>query len=503
MPSNGKAKTSGHATANAVKPQDEEAHGYEFLGPPGAFIISFGLPVLVYVLTFFCNDISGCPAPSLLHPSSLTLAQLKAEVGWTGFASLLNWQAFVGTLGYFLLSLTLYTVLPSEEVKGVPLQSGQRLKYRFNAWSSALFILSLLAAGTITHGADWIVWTFITDNFVGIMTTSILISYFLATFSYVRSFSVKHPNDPDGRELAAGGRTGNLLYDWFIGRELNPRVTLPIFGEVDIKAWCELRPGMLGWVIMDLAFIMKQYRNFGRVTDSIILVTIAQSVYTLDSLFMEPAILTTMDIIQDGFGMMLSFGDIVWVPFTYSIQTRYLSVYPVDLGVQGVLAVLAVQGFGYYIFRSVNNEKNRFRTDPEDPRVSHLKYIETEAGSRLLISGWWGMARHINYLGDWFMSWSYVLPTALSGYVIRNAAKHPVTAAQADVHFLKQSYGNYVVPGEAKGWGMIFTYFFMVYFAVLLLHRERRDEEKCRRKYGKDWDRYVEHVPYRIIPYIY
>jgi delta14-sterol reductase len=60
-----------------------------------------------------------------------------------------------------------------------------------------------------------------------------------------------------------------------------------------------------------------------------------------------------------------------------------------------------------------------------------------------------------------------------------------------------------VVPGEAKGWGMIFTYFFMVYFAVLLLHRERRDEEKCRRKYGKDWDRYVQAVPYRIIPYVY
>jgi Delta14-sterol reductase len=335
------------------------------------------------------------------------------------------------------------------------------------------------------------------------VTTNILISYFLATFCYVRSFSVKYPKDPNQRELAAGGRTGNMLYDWFIGRELNPRITLPIFGEVDIKAWCELRPGMLGWVIMDLAFIAKQYRNYGRVTDSIILITVAQSVYTLDSLFMEPAILTTMDIIQDGFGMMLSFGDLVWVPFTYSIQTRYLSVYPVELGITGIIGVLAVQGFGYYIFRAVNNEKNRFRTNPQDPRVSHLKYIETASGSRLLVSGWWGVARHINYLGDWFMSWSYVLPTAMSGYVIKNAAKNPITATQGDAYFMKNSYGTYVVPGEAKGWGMIFTYFFMVYFAILLLHRERRDEEKCKKKYGKDWDRYVELVPWRIIPYVY
>lgn len=361
----------------------------------------------------------------------------------------------------------------------------------------------ILAAGTLAQGAEWSVWTFITDNYIGILTTNILISYILASYVYLRSFSVEHPKDPNARELAAGGHTGNILYDWFIGRELNPRVTLPIFGEVDIKAWCELRPGMLGWIILDLAFIMKQYRNFGRVTDSILLITAAQAIYTFDALYMERAILTTIDIIADGFGMMLSFGDLVWVPFTYSIQTRYLSVYPVDLGVLGILAVLAVQGTGYYIFRSVNNEKNRFRTDPTDPRVSHLKYIETAAGSKLLISGWWGCARHINYLGDWFMSWSYVLPTAISGYVIRNAARHPITAAQSDAIFFRNSYGTYVVPGEAKGWGMIFTYFFMVYFAILLIHRERRDEEKCRRKYGKDWDRYCELVPWRIIPYIY
>jgi len=492
------------ATADkGTKKLAEEPHGYEFLGPPGAFLISFGLPLLVYVFTFVCNDISGCPAPVLLHPESFSLEQLKKEVGWTGFSGLLNTQALLGTLGYYFLSLVLYRFLPGEECEGTELRSGGRLKYRFNSFYSALFIISVLAAGTIAQGVDFPVWTFIHDNYIGIVTSNILISYFLAIYVYVASFSVKHPKDPSMRELAAGGHTGNMLYDWFIGRELNPRINLPIFGEVDIKAWCELRPGMLGWVIMDFAFMVQQYRNFGRVTDSIILVTVAQTVYTFDALYMEPAILTTIDLIADGFGMMLSFGDLVWVPFTYSLQTRYLSVYPVELGLTGVAGVLAVQGIGYYIFRAVNNEKNRFRTNPEDPRVKHLKYIETAAGSKLLVSGWWGMARHINYLGDWFMSWSYVLPTAVSGYVIKNAAQDPVTAAQTDAHFFKNSYGKYVVPGEAKGWGMIFTYFFIVYFAILLIHRERRDEEKCKKKYGKDWDRYVELVPWRIIPGIY
>lgn len=361
----------------------------------------------------------------------------------------------------------------------------------------------ILAAGTIVEGANFRVWTFISENYVGLLTTNIIISYALATYVYIASFSVKHPEDPSKRELAPGGHTGNMLYDWFIGRELNPRVTFPVFGTVDIKAWMELRPGMLAWVILDLSFIMQQYRNFGKVTDSILLITVAQSVYIFDALYMEPAILTTIDLIADGFGMMLAFGDLVWVPFTYSLQARYLATYPVDLDTIGLVSIFAIQGIGYYIFRAVNNEKNRFRTDPKDPRVAHLKYIETAAGSRLLISGWWGTARHINYLGDWFMSWSYVLPTALSGYVIRNAGTHPVDASTTDAVFFQNSYQKYVIPGEAKGWGMIFTYFFIVYFAILLIHRERRDEDKCRRKYGKDWDRYCELVPWRIVPYVY
>lgn len=349
--------------------------------------------------------------------------------------------------------------------------------------------MSLLGAGTLAQGADFVVWTYIWDNFIPIMTANMIISYSLATFVYVRSFSVKSGNT-ELRELANGGQSGNLLYDWFIGRELNPRIAIPLIGEIDIKSWCELRPGMLGWIILDLAAVAKQYRNYGYVTDSILFVTFSQAVYTFDALYMEPAILTTIDIISDGFGFMLSFGDLVWLPFTYSIQTRYLATDPVRLGLTGLAGVLGVQAAGYYIFRATNNEKNRFRNNPNDPRVAHLEYIKTSTGSKLLVTGWWGRARHINYLGDWLMSWSFCLPTGVAGYVLQR--DYTSVGKNADV-----------MGGEARGWGMIFTYFYMLYFAVLLIHRERRDEEKCKRKYGKDWEAYCKRVPYRIVPGVY
>ena len=46
------------------------------------------------------------------------------------------------------------------------------------------------------------------------------------------------------------------------------------------------------------------------------------------SLPSQEAVLTTMDITHDGFGFMLAFGDLVWVPFIYSFQAFYLVRHP-------------------------------------------------------------------------------------------------------------------------------------------------------------------------------
>ncbi|OAL35693.1 hypothetical protein AYO20_05074 [Fonsecaea nubica] len=489
-----------------VKPRTEKAseekHGYEFGGPLGAAGIVFGLPILVYTTIFLCNDVSGCPAPALLDPRTLTLEKLKKQTPWPedGLLGLFDLNVILWVLAYYALSLALQLFLPGQEVDGTTLGTGGRHHYKFNSFNSAVLTLAGLAVGTALQGTDFAVWNFIWDNLPQVVTANLLISYAQAIYVYLASFSIPHPGkpNPENRELAKGGHTGNMLYDFFIGRELNPRVAVPRWipiagGQViDIKVFNELRPGLLGWIILDLAFIVHQYKVHGFVSDSIILVTLFQSLYVLDSLYMESAILTTMDVTTDGFGFMLAFGDLAWVPFIYSLQARYLAVYPLTLGISGIAGVLGVQGLGYYIFRGANNEKNRFRTNPNDPRVSHLETITTESGSKLLVSGWWGYARHINYLGDWTMSWSYSLPTGIAGYII-NKYQNPVTG-----HVTRE-----VVQGDARGWGMIFTYFYVLYFAVLLVHREMRDEEKCRRKYGKDWERYCKRVRWRIIPGIY
>ncbi|KAF3910189.1 hypothetical protein ABW21_db0201210 [Orbilia brochopaga] len=420
-------------------------HSYDFAGPLGAAAISIVAPAVSYLLYFGCNE-HGCP------PTRLSWLQYVEKVLPT-----LDEFFDIRVLGYlaaYILALVFLNVtIPVRDRLGVRLKTGEQLIYNLNAFETFMPMIGALAFGTYKYGWEWSFWTWIWEHYLHLLTAANVIAFCLACAVYAASFRSSKPL------LAAGGNSGNHIYDWFIGRELNPRI-----GNLDIKLFCELHPGMMGWAVLNLAFAAHQYQSIGRITDSMILVNIFQFWYIFDALYNEPAVLTTMDITSDGFGFMLSFGDIVWVPFTYSLQARYLAMYPIDLGILGVSGVLLVKGIGYFVFRGANSQKNAFRMNPNDPALRHLKYIETKSGSKLLISGWWGISRHVNYLGDWIMGWSWCLPTGFDTWV---------------------------------------TYFYVGYFAVLLINRERRDDGHCRVKYGSDWDRYTSIVKSRIVPGIY
>ncbi|KAM0547484.1 hypothetical protein ACHAPJ_010357 [Fusarium lateritium] len=477
-----------------------EKISYEFGGPLGATGIVFGLPILMQVLYFGCNDVSGCPAPALLEPSTLTWPKLKSQIPWpeTGLSGFVSWEVTGWLFAYYFLSLVLYRVLPAQHVYGTKLrESDKPLLYRFNAFNATVVQLAACAIGTFVYGAEFPVWTFITDNYLQLLTTSTILAYAISLYVYIGSFSVKKGN-PELRELARGGHTGRVIYDFFIGRELNPRITLPFFGEIDIKAWLEMRVGLTGWVLLNCSFIAKQYRTYGYVSDSILIIALVQAYYVNEGQYAEEGLLTMMDITTDGLGFMLTFGDIVWVPFLYSTQCRYLSVHPVHLGGLGVAVIGAVFATGLYIFRSSNNQKALFRRNPNDPAFANMTFIQTKRGTKLLTGGWWGKARHINYFGDWLQSLPFCLPTKIAGYVIL-----PAGSALAGAGVTTMLDGRVVTPDGAAPWGMLFTYLYSAYFGFLLTHRERRDDKACAEKYGADWDEYRSKVKWRILPGVY
>ncbi|KAJ3204499.1 hypothetical protein HDU82_005797 [Entophlyctis luteolus] len=451
---------------------------YEFMGPHLTPLVVAGLAVLPTLLQSLCAG-GECPPRPLLSldglPSALQalfankVAAVTAQQLTTATAVILAWYAWQAVL---------YLVLPGRVIPGTLIRDGTRLTYPINAFSAMVVSYAALFVICAAYGPSPLLW--VSENMIPLCLASTMLSIVESVGLYAASFrtvdtpaSAKKKNDGKGGKvpalLALGGNSGYPVYDFFIGRELNPR----LFG-FDFKYFCELRPGIIGWTFLNAANAVTQgvlvsgsvewNKVLPAISNSMWLVVAFQIYYMADALWNEPAILTTMDITTDGFGFMLCFGDLVWVPFTYSLQSKYLSMSPVDLSPSLVAAFIVMKLFGLYIFRGSNGQKNAFRTNPGSPECKHLKFIETKRGTKLLVSGWWGIARHINYTGDWLMALSWSVPT---------------------------------------GFGSLIPYFYPIYFGILLWHREIRDEHNCKLKYGKDWDRYCAIVKYRFVPGVY
>lgn len=414
----------------------------EFGGVPGTMAITFGLTALCNVAFFVCNE-RGCPASwTSLEP----YRELWAE------SKLISMSAFKVYMAWMATLITLDRVLPGKLVFGSELRSKNRLQYKFNGTAVVCLLLAVVAARAWATRLALPELVYVYEHMLELTNVAILTAALLATYVYVASFC--HTTEP---LLALGGNTGNPFYDWFIGRELNPRI-----GDFDIKVFMEMRPGLLLWLVINLSMAHHQWLKYGRVTDSMVLVCAFQGFYVIEGTFYEQGLITMIDVVMDGFGFMLSFGDLALVPFTYTLQSRYLADHPLDLGFAKCAAIVTVFVAGLLVFRLSNNQKNAFRTG--DARTAHMEYIDTPTGSKLLVSGWWALSRHPNYLGDWVVSLAYSLPTGFTTPI---------------------------------------PYYFAVFFAVLLVHRAFRDEAKCSAKYGDSWVLYKQRVPYAIIPYVF
>ena len=364
----------------------------------------------------------------------------------------------MGIISWFGFLVMLERWLPCELVEGAPIKGDKnnRLVYRINGHLSFWFTLLITQVGYPTWHEDSQTWQFgpmpiglLYDYYAELAFVTIILCFALSTYLYFRSLVGNHI-------LADGGNSGIPIYDFFMGRELNPR-----WGSFDWKVFCELRPGLIGWMLLNISCMGQQQAKLGYVSGSMMLLNIFQGVYVWDALYQERAILTTMDVTTDGFGFMLVFGDLAWVPFTYSVQARYLVNHDPNLSYTALAGVLALHMLGYFIFRGANGQKDAFRRDPSQKSVAHLKYLQTKRGTKLLTSGWWGMARKINYTGDYIMGLSWCL---------------------------------------VCGFESIVPYYYAIYFAILLIHRSIRDDHMCQVKYGDDWETYKKQVPYRFIP---
>lgn len=419
-----------------------KAHGYAFGGPIGVLFLMLSLPLVVFATYLYCNKKKCYRVSEILKNPKIKLPSAKEFFDLEAAAMIYGWIAFQA----FLSLLPLGKV-----VEGLPLQDRTKLKYRLNGFSALLISLATFAAclyfklpiAKLIHG-----------KFLGLITHALLLSFILSVLLFIKSYVEK-------TGFSVLGNTGNPIYDFFMGRQLNPRIA-----SFDIKSFCELRPGLIGLVIIDLAMLLDMYEETNGATNgALLLICSFHFLYVVDALWFEGAMLSTPDITYEGFGFMLAFGDLVWVPFIFSIQSRFLAEHPHKISLWFAVLVFVLNTVGFIIYRVANLQKDLFRQNPSHPAVQHLESMATLVpGSRLLISGWWGYVRHPNYLGDILMGIAWSLTC---------------------------------------GFTRAIPYLYPVYLTILLMYRSCRFEAHCREKYGLTWEEYCKRVRYRIFPNIF
>ncbi|CAO3663395.1 hypothetical protein G6F70_005688 [Rhizopus microsporus] len=440
---------------------------YEFGGPLGALGMMLGFPCLMYYFWVCLEYYQG----SLITPSSFTkegivefVADIVSKVKMGAAPTPIAIKIY---MGFVLYSFLCAYLLPGPVVEGLPLPSlkGGKLKYLCNGLA---FWYLTMALSAVLHVTGVFRLTAIIENFGSIMTVAIIWGFTMSILVFLSAVIT-------GKQHRM---SGNVIYDFFMGAPLNPRI-----GHVDLKMWAETRVPWPVLFYISVSCALKQYEATGSVTAPVAFMVLAHWLYCNACQKGEECIPTSWDIFYEKDGFMLIFWNMAGVPFTYCYAPIYLLKSELIKGVRiqhslpVTIALFIILLFAYYFFDTGNAQKNRFRMEQNGsfmtrkafPQLpwSHIKnptYIKTEHGNLLLTSGWWGIVRKPHYTADLVQSLSWGLIT---------------------------------------GFGSYLPYFYFTFFVIVLTHRASRDMERCAKKYGKDWERYCERVPYILVPYVF
>ncbi|MCY3827001.1 MAG: DUF1295 domain-containing protein [Candidatus Dadabacteria bacterium] len=194
--------------------------------------------------------------------------------------------------------------------------------------------------------------------------------------------------------------------------------------------------------------------------------------YILDYFIFERVQLYTYDLIHEGIGFKMFWGGLVVYGWLFILPLWGMAAYPSPGFSSGwtyfwLIGTTVLFLFGWGISRGANMQKYTFKRWPDRKFLGIFEPEYIQAGDRkILCSGFWGAARHFNYLGEGFLGLSIAL-----------------------------AFGYFTNP-----WAWIYFVFVVTFFTF----RQRFDDAYCAEKYGAEkWAEYQARVKYRILPGIY
>jgi len=345
-------------------------------------------------------------------------------------------------------------LVPGYTFLGFPLPSSERLYYKVNGLRCFIITLGSFFAAIYYGYLDEPLIAKIVNDWGRIIVAFNLFSFINALFMYFKGLLFKQ-----------GNPSGNIIIDYFYGYEPNPRIFNIIW--TDLKWFLEGR-ALIFWIINALLLAYRQYTLLGYVTNTMTLAVFLHFWYVTHYFVVETNVLSMVDFTGDHMGWMLGWGNGVLVPFAYSLPEWYALKHPVQTSVGYIVFILVIHTLGYTIFAQSNLQKKQFKENPNAPIWGNApKVLKTVNGRNLLYSGWWGVARHMNYTGDLIQAYCFGFATF--------------------------PFNFFSIIPFTNG----------IFLTAVTIQRETRDNAWCQAKYGDDWNKYCKLVPYRMIPYVY
>jgi delta14-sterol reductase len=339
----------------------------------------------------------------------------------------------------------LHVILPARKVKGYVKNdsTGEVLNYRLNGilvLPASIAIWFLLGFYNIVP-FDWL-YQARYEGFAGAVIIGLVFSFIIVC---------KNPS------------TGKIfIADFWLGRLKNPQVKN---GFIDAKMWLYL----IGAVMLQLnvlsfaAFHLQAFQNFN---PGFLLGCAMLTWFVWEYLTFERVHLYTYDFIAERTGFKLSFGCLSFYPYFYSVSLWFTADMPNPNHPSWLLVIFgAIFFLGWTIARGANMQKFFFKIAPEKKFLFIKPQAISDGKHSLLVSGYWGASRHINYLGEILMACGIALS---SGYTL-----------------------------------VWMVWLYPLYYVGLLFSRQADDDKVCKAKYGDLWDAYKKKVKYRIIPFLY
>jgi len=281
---------------------------FEFGGSLGVSAMMIGFPLLMWFMWIGAAHYNG----GIPSEPSMTWLQyghhLYSLVYQTAFPTLKAWAIY---WTFLLAQAWMYVNLPGgvyAKGKPIPHEGGRQILFYCNGVT--VFYTSI-AITFVMHVTGIFRLNTIIDEFGPLLSVSIFSGTLVAIFAYISALW----------RGAQHRMTGYLLYDFFMGAELNP-----CFGEwLHFKMFFMVRLPWYTLFFLSAATAVKQYEEYGYVSAEVLFVVMAHFLYANACSKGEEMISVTWDIFYEKWGFMLIFWNMSGVPLSYCHCTLFLA----------------------------------------------------------------------------------------------------------------------------------------------------------------------------------